>query len=144
MPPKPRIFITATYQGTENRLEIEHLCALVRQAGFDDFCFIRDVERYQSVFSNPLDLMNAARAEIERSEYLLIDITAKPTGRAIEAGIAFALGKKVVVIARLGTPLKDTTRGIAAAFIEYETVDDIVGPLSELIPDENSRAPLIK
>ncbi len=133
MSPKPRLFITATFQGSQNKEQIEHLCALARRAGFNDFCFIRDIEKYQNIYADPAELMHKALQEIERSDYLLIDLTDKPTGRAFETGMAFALGKKVIVIARKGTRLKDTTRGIAFAIIEYDVLDEILGPLSQVI-----------
>jgi nucleoside 2-deoxyribosyltransferase len=130
MEPNLRVFITATYRGGKNKNEIEQLCALLRAAGFQDYCFIRDVEHYRKVFSDPSKLMQRAREEIKKSDFLLIDLTEKPTGRAIEAGIAYALGKKIIVITQRGIPLKDTVRGIAAVLIEYERLDDIVAALS--------------
>lgn len=127
------MFITASFQNGKNKEEIEHLCFLVKKAGFTDFCFIRDVEHYQKVFSDSGELMKRAKEEIEKSDYLLIDMTDKPTGRAIEAGMAFALGKKVVVIMKRGTQIKDTTIGIATLVIEYNNIDEIIRPLSKLI-----------
>jgi nucleoside 2-deoxyribosyltransferase len=128
-----RIFITASFQEGKNKAEIEHLCSLVRSAGFEDFCFIRDVENYQKMFSDPAALMIRAKEEIEKSDYLLIDITDKPTGRAIEAGIAYALGKKVVVIVKRGTQIKDTARGVSVAIIEYDKIEEIINPLSRVL-----------
>jgi len=126
-----KLFITASFHGGDNKNEIEHLCELVKTAGFEDFCFIRDVENYKKMFDDPKDLMQRAKDEISKSDALLIDMTDKPTGRAMEAGIAFALNKKVIVIAKKGTQIKDTTRGIANLAIEYDVIDDIVTPLKE-------------
>lgn len=128
-----RMFITASFQGNENRREIENLCSMVKKAGFIDFCFVRDVEHYKKVFNSPKDLMQRAKEEIEKSDCLLIDMTDKPTGRAIVAGIAYALGKEIIVIMKKGTRIKDTTRGIATATFEYEKIEDIKGPLSNII-----------
>lgn len=128
----PKIYITTSFQNTENKDEIEHLCSLIKNAGLEDFCFIRDVEHYEHVFDNPKDLMARALQEIKQSDYLLIDMTDKPTGRAIEAGMAYALGKKVIVIMKKGTVIKDTTRGIASKIIEYEDIKDITPVLKEL------------
>lgn len=133
MKAKPRIFITASFQEGKNKNEIENLCRLVKLAGFEDFCFIRDVKHYQKIFNNPIDLMKRTKEEIGKSEYLLIDITDKPTGRAIEAGMAYALNKKVIVIMRNGTKIKDTTKGISRTVIEYNKIDEIVGPLSQVV-----------
>ncbi len=124
-----KLFITASFQGDDNKKEIEHLCELVKMIGFEAFCFIRDVENYKKIFDDPQELMQRTRDEISKSDALLIDVTDKPTGRAIEAGIAFALNKKVIVIAKKGTQMKDTTRGIASLVIEYDVIDDIVMPL---------------
>ncbi len=133
---KPRIFITVSFEEGKNKEGVEHLCRLVKSAGFEDFCFVRDIEHYQNLFNNPIELMERAKEEIEKSEYLLIDMTDKPTGRAIEAGMAYALDKKVVVIMKRGTQIKDTTRGISTAVIEYDKIDEIIGPLSQVISEK--------
>jgi len=129
------LYITATYKGTDNRAKIERLCMLVAQAGWEAFCFVRDVEGWEHVFDDPRELMARSLAEIAACDALLIDLTEKPTGRAYEAGMAYALGKPVIVILRRGTPIKDTTRGIAAAIIEYDRIEAIVAPLRSLLTD---------
>jgi nucleoside 2-deoxyribosyltransferase len=135
---KPRIFITMSFQGNKNKQEIEHLCELVNNAGFKDFCFIRDVENYKKIFDSPDELMKRTKEEIEKSEYLLIDMTDKPTGRAFEAGMAYVLNKKIIVILKRGTQIKDTTRGIANIIIEYDKIDEIVNPLMRYIKNYNN------
>lgn len=110
----PRMFITASFRG------------------FEDFCFIRDVENYHHIFDNPKELMKRAFEEIQKSDWLLIDMTDKPTGRAIEMSIAFALNKKIVTIMKNGTIIKDTVRGVSQAIIEYGNIDEIVSGLKEL------------
>lgn len=52
-----RIFITATFKGEEDKTDVEQMCAMVREAGFEDFSFIRDIENYQKIFSDPKELM---------------------------------------------------------------------------------------
>lgn len=128
-----RLYITATYKGDANRAEVEHLCDLVAQSGWEDFCFIRDVENWQKVFDDPRDLMARSLETVHDCDALLIDLTHKPTGRAYEAGMAYTLGKRVIVILQRGTIIKDTTRGIADAIIEYDAIEEIVGPLADLL-----------
>lgn len=127
-----KVFITHSFKEGKNKEEIEHLCSLVKESGFQDFSFIRDIENYQKIFSDPRKLMARAKKEILNSDVLLIDMTNKPTGRAIEAGIAFASNKKVIVIMKKGTKIKDTSRGIADVIIKYDNIEDIVSPLSAL------------
>jgi len=123
------MFITTSYEGTSNKKEIEHLCTVVKLAGFVDVCFIRDVEHFEHRVDDPKELMRRAKEEIAKCDWLLVDVSDKPTGRAIEAGIAYALGKKIVVVMKKGTQIKDTVRGIADAIIEYNSIDDIDEPL---------------
>ena len=132
-----KVFITASFKGGKNKDEIEYLCSLIKESGFEDFCFIRDVENYQKIFDNPRELMDRAKEEIVKSDILLIDMTNKPTGRAIEAGIAFAQNKKIISIMKKGTKIKDTTRGISDAVIEYDEIKDIVNPLNSLFNEWN-------
>ncbi len=132
-----RVFITATFKEGENRNEIEEICSLIKQSGFKDFCFIRNIENYKKVFNNSQKLMLRAKEEIIKSDVLLIDMTHKPTGRAIEAGIAFALNKKIISIMKKGTKIKDTSKGISNAIIEYENINEIVKPLSVLFSKWN-------
>lgn len=124
-----RLFITASFG--DSKENIEKLCSAVKTAGFEDFCFIRDIENYQKVFDDPKELMQKAREEIKKSDALLIDMTDKPTGRAIEAGIAYALGKRIIVIMKNGTKIKDTVRGIADEIIEYQDIEDISSTLKK-------------
>ena len=106
-----KVYITVTFKGDKNKAEIEHLCSIVKNAGFEDFCFIRDVENYQKVFNNPKELMDRAREEIIKCDVLLFDATNKSTGRAIEVGIAYSNKKKIIIIMKEGTKIKDALRG---------------------------------
>jgi nucleoside 2-deoxyribosyltransferase len=118
------MFVAASF---ENKEETNYLCSLIRKSGFIDYCFARD----EKVFTDSKEMMKRAKEEIEKSDWLLIDVTEKQTGRAIEAGMAYSMGKKVVVIMKKGTQIKDTTRGISEAVIEYENIEEIVTPLSK-------------
>ncbi len=133
-----KVFITASFKEGKNKAEIELLCSLVKESGFQDFCFIRDIENYQKMFHDSKELMDVAKEEIKKCDVLLIDMTHKPTGRAIEAGIAFAMNKKIITIMKKGTKIKDTTKGISNMIIEYEKIKDIIKPLSNLFNEWNN------
>jgi len=107
-----KVFITASFKEGNNKDEIENLCSLIKESGFDDFCFIRDIENYQKMFDDPKELMIRAKEEILKSDVLLIDMTHKPTGRAIEAGIAFAQNKKIISIMKKGTKIPAGFRAV--------------------------------
>jgi len=123
-----KIYITSRFKGSqENKAEIERLCLAVREAGFEDFHFIRDVENFQTnFFDTQKELWESARNHIVECDALLIDITDHPSGgRLIEAGIAFALNKPVFVILKRNTAYKDFYEGIADSVFEYTEIEDI-------------------
>ena len=130
-----KIFITSSFGDSQET--IEKLCSIVRSAGLEDFSFIRDIENFQKVFLDPKELMQRAKEEIVKCDALLIDMTEKPTGRSIEAGMAYALGKKIVVIMKRGTQIKDTTRGIADVVVEYNELENIATDLRHFVENNS-------
>ncbi len=128
-----KVYVTASFKGSENKDAIETLCSLVKESGFEDFCFIRDVENYQKIFDNAHELMQRAREEIAKCDVLLIEYEGPGHGRMVELGIAYALHKKVVLITKAGTPVKETILGVTDSIIEYKDLADIRDPLSSLL-----------
>ena len=53
----------------------------------------------------------------------------------IELGMAYAMNKKIVVITKKGTNIKDTVRGVIDRIIEYENIEDIIEPMSKLLSE---------
>lgn len=127
-----KVFITATFEGLDTKTEIEYICSLVRTAGFADFCFIRDVENYRKIFNDPHELMQRAKEEISKCDVLLIEYDGPGHGRMVELGIAYALNKKVILITKAGTFIKDSILGVADEIIEYNELNEIVPPLSQI------------
>lgn len=120
-----KVFITASFQGQKNKKEIEELCSLVATAGFEDFCFIRDIENYQKVFKDSRLLMRRVKEEIAKCDALLFDATKKSSGRAIEAGMAFQAKKRIIVILKKGVKVKDSVLGIADEIIIYQEKENL-------------------
>lgn len=130
-----RIYITSRFKGSsENKNEIEELCTAVRNAGMEDFHFIRDVEHYQSnFFENQKELWSNACKYLEGCDALLIDISDSPSGgRLIEAGMAYSLNKPIYVIVKNGVEYKDFYDGIATILIKYDDISDITEKLRDL------------
>lgn len=133
-----KVYVAARFKGKENKPEIEALCAAVRAADMNDFCFIRDVENYQHTFDDPKELWQRAYDEILACDALLIDVSDNPTGgRMVEAGIAYALKKRVFVVVKKGVSYKGLFDGISSTVIEYETHKDITKDLKKYEQDSN-------
>jgi hypothetical protein len=127
-----KIYVTARFKGLENKADIEALCAAVRHAGHQDYCFIRDVEHYQKVFNTPKEVWDRTKLELKTCEALLIDISDNPSGgRVIEAGMAFALDMPIYVAVHLGIDYKPVYDGIATKVITYSSLAEITAGLQQ-------------
>jgi nucleoside 2-deoxyribosyltransferase len=134
-----KVYVTSRYKNAaENKDEIESLCKAVRDAGLIDFSFIRDVEHYQKKFDDPKGLWERAYDELRTCEMVLIDVSDNPTGgRIVEAGMAFALRKPVVMVKKQGVKHKDLFDGIADTIIEYKDYADLSEQLKQYDDDRN-------
>lgn len=133
-----KVYVTARYKGSKNKEAIETLCAAVRDAGMKDFCFVRDVERYEHVFDDPKELWARTYDEIGACDALLIDVSDYPTGgRLIESGIAYALKKPLIVIKKRGAEYKPFFDGISEKVIEYEDYKDLSQKLKRFDRDRS-------
>jgi nucleoside 2-deoxyribosyltransferase len=132
-----KVYIASRFLGADNKQEIEALCKVVRDAGLKDFSFIRDVENYKKTFDNPKELWARAYDEIGACDAYLVDVSDYPTGgRMVEAGMAYALGKVVIVIKRRGVKHKELFDGIARAVIEYDDDKDLTEQLKQFDKDQ--------
>jgi len=127
-----KVYITAPFRHWDNKSEIEYLCSLVAQSGFQDFCFIRDMENYQKIFDDAHELMRSAYEEIEKCDALLIDYDGPASGRMIELWIAYALGKKIILIHHASYTVKAVAEWVTDIVIPYNQIENIVQPMSEL------------
>ena len=130
-----KVYITSRFKNSaENKASIEQLCLVVRDAGMEDFNFIRDVEHYEPhFFASQQEVWAAAKKTLEECDALLIDISDNPSGgRVVEAGMAFALGKPICVVMKKGTMRKDFYDGIATGVFEYDDIHDISAWLKSL------------
>ena len=126
-----KIYITAPFRDWENKDEIEHLCSTIKKSGFADYCFVRD----EKIFTDEYEMMRRAKEKIEECEALVIDYGGPTHGRMIELGMAYAMNKKILVITKKGTNIKDTVRGVSDRIIEYENIEDIIEPMSKLFSE---------
>ena len=122
-----KIYITAPFRDWENKDKIEYICSMVRRSWFEDYCFVRD----EKMFDDEYEMMRRAKEKIEKCEALLIDYDGPTHGRMIELGIAYAMNKKIVLITKRWTHIKDTVRGVSNSIIEYENIEDIIEPMKK-------------
>ena len=132
-----KMYVTSKFTGTdENKDEIEALCQAVSDAGFEDFSFIRDVEKYGVVFETQQEVWSRAWEELKACDALLVDVTVDPTGgRVVECGMAFAWCKPIFVIAKQGVKIRPLFGGVAERVILYDEISDITFQLKEYLKE---------
>lgn len=124
-----KIFIT-THFDPKDQSESLFLNSFFSKIDFEPFSFILS---YPKPFLDPKQMMDLAKEEISKCDILLFDASIKSTGRAIEVGIAYSLGKKIIVIAKRGTEIRDTLKGVSDLLVEYENLEDIKQPILDYV-----------
>lgn len=109
-----------------NRPMIEMITDALMKVGWATHVIVRDLEAWGSVQFEPQTLMARTFAVIEASDIAVIDLTEKGVGLGIEAGYAFAKGIPVFTIARAGSDISTTLRGISQEVYLYRNETDLV------------------
>lgn len=129
-----KMYIAARYKGLENKPDVENFCKIVKEAGFEDFCFIRDIENYGHAFDTVQEVFFAASEELKKCDIFIMDLSDYPTGgRLIEAGMAHALNIPVISTIKRGVKYKESIMAISTEIIEYDNLSDIKENLKKYI-----------
>lgn len=113
------------YPDARNRKKIEKVSQILENQGISSFCMIRDREKWGKKKFSAKKLMQMAFQAIEKSDFVLVELTEKGYGTGIEAGYAYAKGKPIITIAEKGSDISNTLRGISAKVIEYKDIKEL-------------------
>ena len=114
-----------------NREHIEGISAVLGRQGFETACITRDLEKWGEVQFDPGTLMQRTFAEIDTSDVVIVDLTEKGVGVGIEAGYAYAKHIPIMTIARTGSDISETLRGISQKILLYDRYDDLAQLFTE-------------
>ena len=109
----------------KNRETIEQLSEALTSCGFETACVRRDVEEWGAVTLSPQELMRKTFEIIRSCQLVVIELTEKGVGLGIESGYAYAHAIPVITIARDGSDISDTLRGISQEVYLYRTTGDL-------------------
>jgi nucleoside 2-deoxyribosyltransferase len=115
-----------------NKKHISDISKALEKAGIETLCFIRDIEEYGKKQFKSKELMKKAFKALDSCDLLIIDLTEKGVGLGIEAGYAYAKGISIVTIAKKGSDISKTLRGISEVIIFYTKPEDIVKELMNI------------
>ncbi len=109
------------YADGQNRDVIEGITAVLAQQGIETICVVRDLEKWGKIHYSPDVLMQKSFHEIDHSDMVIVELSEKGVGLGIEAGYAYAKGIPIITIARIGSDISETLRGISQDIFFYES-----------------------
>jgi nucleoside 2-deoxyribosyltransferase len=112
--------------------KIKSISDVLSDVGIETLVMVRDYEKWGEVLFTPKELMKKTFEAIDSAEILITEFSEKGVGLGIEAGYAFAKGKPIIVIAKEGSDISSTLRGISREVIFYNEVKEI-GPKIKLV-----------
>ncbi len=112
-----------------NKKLIEDISDSLKKAGVSTIVMVRDIEKWGKVSFPFSELMRITFDEIDKADELIIELSEKGVGLGIEAGYAFAKKKPVIVIAKEGSEVSNTLRGIAKEVIFYKEPKELSSKL---------------
>ena len=121
-----KAYISIKYRADNSNKDcIENITSVLERNGFETVCIARDIEKWGEIQLSPHELIQRAFAEIDSSNLLVVDLTEKGVGLGIEAGYAYAKHIPIVVIARKGSDISTTLRGIARKLFLYDEFEEL-------------------
>jgi len=86
---------------------------------------VRDIEKWGNVTLSVQELMRITFEEIEKSDFVILEMSEKGVGLGIEAGYTVAKKKPLIILIKNRLKLSNTMQGIADIVIRYDQPEDI-------------------
>lgn len=120
------------HEDLRNRELIEQISEALRKAGFETTVMVRDHEKWGEVKFTPEELMKLTFQLIDKSDVLVIELSEKGVGLGIEAGYARSKNIPIIIIAKKGSEISNTMRGVARQIIFYGEPEELAQKFREL------------
>jgi len=131
---KKRAYLAISFSDRHNLdKEISYLVEKAKEIGIEVFVF---VNQYHFKKNQEREMMETAFREIDKSDYLLAELTKKSIGVGIEVGYALAQKKPIIYFRKKGSEYSTTAAGSADFRIEYtgkiEMTNKVLSVISKL------------
>lgn len=113
------------YEDNRNRNDIDSICSVLHNDGIQTICIARDIEKWGEVYFSSKELMQITFEEIDKSDFVVLEMSDKGVGLGIEAGYTAAKKKPLIVLIKSGLELSNTMQGIADIVITYTHPEEI-------------------
>ena len=104
------------HEDSKNRKLIDDISKSLLESGIQTYVVERE---YGKIYASPQELMNITFKLIDNSDMIIIEFSEKGVGIGIEAGYAFSKNIPIFVIAKEGSEISSTLRGISKEIMFY-------------------------
>ena len=113
------------HEDNKNKELIKNIIKILSEKDIDVTVMCRDYEKWGEVKFEPSELMKLTFECINKSDFLLVEFSEKGVGLGIEAGYAYSKGIPIIVIAKIGSDISNTLKGISKEIIFYADLEDL-------------------
>jgi nucleoside 2-deoxyribosyltransferase len=113
------------HENAANKKLILDISTALKFTGINVTNMHRDYEKWGKVKYSPDKLMKLTFKEIDNSDCLIVEFSEKGVGLGIEAGYAFAKKIPIIVIAKKGSDISSTLKGITKKIIYYKNPSEL-------------------
>lgn len=113
------------YDDCRNRKKIEEISSTLDKNGVETVCIAKDFEKWGEKQFDVNELMRISFEQIDKSDFILVDLTEKGVGLGIEAGYAYAKKIPIVTIVQERSDISNTLKGISNETFCYKNVEDL-------------------
>ena len=110
--------------------EIAYLIKKASESFIEIFVF---VDKYYFENNQEKEMMRVAFDTIDKSDFLIAELTHKSIGVGIEIGYAHAIKKPIIYLRKKGSAYSTTTAGCSDFIIEYEDKKDLTKQVLEVL-----------
>jgi nucleoside 2-deoxyribosyltransferase len=96
------------------------------------------VDKYDFNLEQEKEMMKIAFKEIDKSSFLIVELTKKAIGVGVEVGYAFAKQKPIIYIKRKNAAHSTTVSGCSDFSIEYENEFHLSDEIDKIIKTDSS------
>lgn len=91
------------------------------------------VDNYNFKENEEKEMMKTAFLEIDKSDFLIAELTTKSIGVGIEIGYAYAKGKPIIYLHKKDSEYSTTASGSSTHHIEYENETDLTELMKNIL-----------
>lgn len=118
---------------SNRKLFDKEIKSLIELCKANEIALLSFVDTYNFKADEEKEMMKTAFLEIDKSDFLIAELTTKSIGVGIEIGYACAKGKPIIYLRKKDSEYSTTASGSATYNLEYENEKDLTELIKPLL-----------